>query len=415
MASICILTGAHLCRNPRVVKEASALAAAGHDVTILGPAFSDELAQQDDIISGSADWKHEIAVDLRAQYACVFKRFVLRLSRRLAGDAIRYIGWEFPQALGYGLSRIRDLALKKHADLYIVHQEVGLWVGCELLKAGKRVGADFEDWYSRDLLPEAQVTRPLRLLQHCERYMLNQGTFSLTTSDAMATALAATYVCPKPTVIYNAFPWADRESLDNLNKDRTDSSRTSIHWVSQTIGPGRGLELLCQALCQVAVPVDVHVRGNCSLATESWLRNQFSNERGHSLFLHATVPPEELLSRIAEHDIGLALEPDRPDNKNLTISNKIMHYLLAGLAVVATDTQGQAEVAKAAPQAIRLCAVGDVDGLARQLNTLIENPAGLAEAKAAALDAARVIYSWEQQIPVLLDKINRSFEPNSRK
>jgi hypothetical protein len=32
---ILILTSAHLCRNPRVVKEATALGAAGYDVTVL--------------------------------------------------------------------------------------------------------------------------------------------------------------------------------------------------------------------------------------------------------------------------------------------------------------------------------------------------------------------------------------------
>jgi len=406
MSKICILTGAHLCCNPRVVKEASALADAGHDVTVLGPAFSEELAALDAKITSAVRWKHEFTVDLRVNYINIWDRLALRLSRRLARVVIRYIGLESAPALGYGLSRMRDIALKKNADFYIAHQEVGLWVGCELLKAGKRVGADFEDWYSRDLLPEAQAFLPRRLLQRCERYMLNYGAFSLTTSDAMASALAATYVCPKPTVIYNAFPWADRESLDNLNKDRTDSSRTSIHWVSQTIGPGRGLELLCQALCQVAVPVDVHVRGNCSLATESWLRNQFSNERGHSLFLHELVPPEELLSRIAEHDIGLALEQYEPDSRNLTITNKILHYLLAGLAVVATDTLGQAEVANAAPEAVRLFAGGDVDSLARQLNTLVSSPEKLTSAKAAARKAAEDIFCFEVEQVKLLNIIH---------
>lgn len=411
MANISIITGAHLCRNPRVVKEASALAAAGHTITIMGQAFSDELAQQDATISGTAGWKHEIAVDLRAQYASAWNSLALRLSRRLASDSAKYIGWEFPQALGYGLSRVRDLALEKNADLYIVHQEVGLWVGCELLKAGKRVGADFEDWYSRDLLPQAQASRPLRLLQRCEQYMLNHGAFSLTTSDALASALATTYGSPKPTVIYNAFPWADREALDLLNKDRGGSSRSSLHWVSQTIGPGRGLETLCQALLQLTEPVDVHLRGNCSPATESWLYNLFPSEIGHSLFLHQLVPPCELLSRIGEHDIGLALEQNQPESRNLTVTNKILHYLLAGLAVIATDTLGQAEVAATAPQAVKLCA-SDVDSLANQLKALIGNPTALAKAKVAALKAARVDFSWESQVPILLDRVNASLQPS---
>ena len=47
---------------------------------------------------------------------------------------------------------------------------------------------------------------------------------------------------------------------------------------------------------------------------------------------------------IATYDVGLALEPNTPLNKDLTISNKILQYLNAGLAVFATPTQGQREV-----------------------------------------------------------------------
>ena len=35
MASICILTGNHLCHNPRIIKEASALSDAGFKVEVL--------------------------------------------------------------------------------------------------------------------------------------------------------------------------------------------------------------------------------------------------------------------------------------------------------------------------------------------------------------------------------------------
>ena len=41
------------------------------------------------------------------------------------------------------------------ADLTIVHSEAGLWVGKQLIQKGYAVGVDFEDWFSRDLLPSA--------------------------------------------------------------------------------------------------------------------------------------------------------------------------------------------------------------------------------------------------------------------
>src|SRR5687768_2570217 len=65
-ARICIVTGSSLARNPRVVKEASALAAAGHEVTVLGPAFSERLADEDAALARTGGWQHRIVVDMRA-------------------------------------------------------------------------------------------------------------------------------------------------------------------------------------------------------------------------------------------------------------------------------------------------------------------------------------------------------------
>ena len=71
------------------------------------------------------------------------------------------------------------------------------------------------------------------------------------------------------------------------------------------------------------------------------------------------VPNGELLSRISEHDIGLATEIPLIRNKDLTVSNKILHYLVAGLAVIATNTAGQREVAAQAPGGIFLYQSGN--------------------------------------------------------
>lgn len=405
MANICIITGSHLCRNPRVVKEASALSKAGYKVTVLGPVLSEDLANQDAEILQGAAWKYQATIDLRLDKSNKWKRLSLRLLRRMSAEAVRRLHIELPQALGYGLNRTLAAARQQNYELYIAHLELGSWVSYELAREGRRVGADIEDWYSHDLLSEVQVTRPIKLLQKCESFLLKHGHHLTTTSHAMASVLAETYKASKPNVVYNCFPWADRASMDRQPKDRLDRSLPSLHWVSQTIGLGRGLETLCAALYKVDTPVAVHLRGACTPTTEVWLRNLFPQDRGHVLYLHDLVSSKDLLSRIAEHDIGLALEPNMPDNKNLTVSNKILHYLLAGLAVVATDTAGQAEIAAAAPTAIHLCTNGNAVSLAAQLNLLLKDPVRLANAKAAALAVAKSHFCWEQQVPVLLNSV----------
>ena len=401
MPQISVVTGAHLCRNPRVVKEARALGEAGYEVLVLGPRLSDELAEQDTEIDRDAPWTHRYTVDITSGAG----RTAHRAVRRAATEAVARAGWPLPDALGYGVRQTLRAALAADADLTIGHQEVGAWVAAELLRRGHRAGADIEDWYSRDLPPESRTGRPVGLLQDCERALIRSGAHVTTTSHALADALADTYRGPTPGVVYNAFLWSERGGLDGEARDRDDLETPSIHWVSQTIGAGRGLDVLFEALRAVRRPVQVHLRGRLAPGVEGDLRTAFPSESGHRLVFHGLVPPSELLGRIAEHDIGVALEETEPDNKDLTVSNKILHYLVGGLAVVASETAGQREVAEAAPDAVTLCGAADPAGLADGLNRLLETPGALARAKAASLEAARERFSWERQVPTLLASV----------
>ena len=406
MDRICIVTGAHLCRNPRVVKEATALADAGYDVTVLGPRTDLDLARQDEGICQDAAWTHTPTVDITSGVEGHLHRAI----RRGGMEGVARLGFHLPDALGYGVRRTLSAARREAADLTIGHQEVGLWVASALLNDGARVGADFEDWYSRDLPSHARVGRPVRLLAELESELVQRGHHISTTSHALAQALAESYDGPAPTVIYNAFPWEDRGQIDGSNTDRHDHTLPSLHWVSQTLGPGRGLDVLFDALRDVTSPVQVHLRGNPAPGSEAALRSAFPTNRNHQLFFHGLVPPHELLSRISEHDIGFAFEDTSPDSRDLTVTNKILHYLLGGLAVVASRTSGQSEIAAATPTAVHLCDSSDAKALAVALNHLLSSTERLQAAKQAALEAARERFSWEHQTPRLLASVTAALD-----
>ena len=408
--TICIVTGAHLCRNPRVVKEADALADAGHAVTVLGPAFDDALAQTDAALIAGAAWTHRTVVDLRPSAG--WRAIAARTQRRLANEAKRVLGRDSAAMLGYGLGATLRAADAAQADLTIGHQEVGTWVCAQLATRGRRIGVDIEDWYSHHPHPSERDGYAVRLLQKIEGKTLRQAAYSVTTSDALADALADAYAAPRPDVVYNAFPWSDRDTLDGLQLDREDRSRLSLHWVSQTIGPDRGLDLLFDALRLVTTPVDVHLRGRLPEAHAGWLHTAFPTNP-HRLYVHGLVPPSELLSRIAEHDVGLALETTEIESRDLTVTNKILHSLLGGLAVVASQTAGQAEVARLAPEAVMLVGQADARGFADALTALADDPNRLADAQRAALDAARRRFCWERQAPTVVDAVEAAFSRGS--
>src|SRR5262249_54077576 len=145
-----------------------------------------------------------------------------RTRRRLGLHRFRWLGLENDSQLGYCSRELLSLALQRKAALYIAHSETAMWASVQLLKRGLRVGVDMEDWFSEDLLPSDRKNRPLKLLGAIERELLRNAAHATCTSEAMSSGLVEHYNCLPPTVIYNSFPWSDRQILDGQYKDRKD-------------------------------------------------------------------------------------------------------------------------------------------------------------------------------------------------
>jgi len=131
------------------------------------------------------------------------------------------------------------------------------------------------------------------------------------------------------------------------------------------------------------------------------------------VFIHPTVPNAELLSRIAEHDVGLALETTAIKSRNLTVTNKLFQYLQGGLAVIATDTAGQREVFARRPEIGLLIPPDDPRALAQAMEALLNEAGKLSAARAAALKAAEEEFCWEKQQPKLLTAAEAALQAKS--
>ncbi len=401
--NIAILSGNHLCHNPRVIKVAATLATAGYNVTVLGGWFDPVLKERDRKLKASLPFNFLPVVDSTTSAA---QHFGLRARSKLGFIAHEIGHVENRWQLGFAYNALRQAAHRQVADLYIAHSEQAMAVAFDLMRDGRCVGVDMEDWFSEDLLPEARQHRPLALLRSFESELLTHGVYSSCPSHVMSEALAQQYRCSRPSVVYNAFPWLERSSLDGLQKDRMNRDVPSIHWFSQTLGAGRGLEDLLAALPFVRHPAEIHLRGNPAEGFESWLYNSVPQSWRNRIFLHGLVPNEELPSRIAEHDIGFAGEMKYCRSRDLTITNKALYYLLLGLAVIASDTIGQREVADQASDAVLLYPSGDSPALAAQIDMLLGSRDWLERAKAAALRAAKQTFCWERQEDLLLQSIS---------
>jgi len=406
---IAILSGGHLCHNPRVVKEAVTLASAGYRVEVLGGWIDPTLKARDEQLAARLRIDFRPVIDWTAPgIVGQLHRFWCRIRMKLGHLACKILDRQNVWQLGYDAPELLAAARRSDAELFIAHLEQALWVAERLRQRGARVAVDMEDWFSEDLPQDARKQRPVKLLRALEEKLLPRVAYSSCPSRAMSEALAAEYACCPPTVVYNAFAWSDRQKLDGQVKDRKDKDLPSLHWYSQTLGHGRGLEDLFRALPLVKTKMEIHLRGNLAEADRAWLHSLIPPAWRSLIFTHPIVSNEELLSRISEHDIGFAGEMKHCRSRDLTVTNKIIHYLLGGLAVVASDTAGQQEVAKQASGAVRLYPSGDAQSLAEQLNYLLASPVELQAAKATALIAAEGTFCWEHQVPTLLQSVERA-------
>jgi glycosyltransferase involved in cell wall biosynthesis len=397
MPSILILAAGPLCRNPRVLKEATTLSKAGFEVTVTSIANNERFEEYDREILRGVSF-HRIALD--------------RLSRRpldrLVALAERAAGWLACRLVRYGIESpfslgpyyaFRRMALSIPADLTIVHAELPFCVGIHLISKGRRVAADFEDWHSRDLLPESRAFRPLRLLERAEGTLMRKAAYVSAPSNAMATALQAAYGGVRPLVVLNTFPLEPEPS----RLPRT--SPPSFFWFSQTIGPGRGIEEFLAAWALTHGASQVCLLGDISESFRAELTSLVPEARRQWIRFLPLTSPRELNVVIASQDLGLALEPNTPESRYLTVTNKIFQYLNAGLAVVASPTAGQLEVMTNIPESGLVVDLGNPRLVAEQLDTLLSDFARLAAMGVAARSGAIRHYCWEVTAPLLVARV----------
>lgn len=403
MKRILILSASHLCRNPRVVKEATALGNAGYEVIVLTVSWLPAYRNLDlDLVQGLPFHLQTVDFTDRSPRSRLLA-MGWRARTRVARTLVRRFGWELPTALGPAgtlLRRARDIP----SDLVIAHTELPLWIADRFLSEGRRVGVDLEDWHSEDLLPEDRQHRPVKLLQRVESSVLRRAACAFTTSEAMADALAGNYGCPRPVVIRNVFPLQPVSRIDRPSQP----GPVNFIWFSQTLGPGRGLEEFLELWSRTTVPSAVHLLGESRDGYFQKLTSPLEPAQRHRIFNHSAVPPADLPRRLADFDIGLALELRQPRSRELTITNKLFQYLNAALAVVATDTIGQREIMERIPPAGLCLADTALQNKVKQLDAFLADPGRIHTAQMAARAAAEREYCWEKEQGRLLEAVARA-------
>lgn len=403
----CLVTTHHLCNNPRLVKEADVLAAAGHDVRIVWLDARPDLRARDDGLAATRCWRlHPVTTarrGLRGWIHWSLDGVRRKLARRLSDAGIG--GQRLAEEALERSPRAIERAIRaEHADVVVAHTVGALPPATRAARAlGARLVFDAEDLHAGELPDTPANARERARITRVEREYLPRCDRLVASSVSIAEALREAYGVPVPRVVLNAFPLPSRTSSA---EDAPAGGRVRLYWFSQVIGTDRGLQSALDALALLGDGFELYVRGEDRPGLTDQIRAHAASV-GVAARLHVlpVAPPDDLPALATEFDVGLALETGHSRNNALAVSNKLLTYLAAGLAVAAADTPGQRGVLLQAPDAGFLFTPGDAVSLAAGLRPLQADPSRLAAAKRASRRAAEERFSWERESHLLLDAL----------
>lgn len=409
---ICLVTTGHPATNPRLVKEADALSAAGYAVRVVACKFV-VWADEADAEFAERPWTVEWVRFGEMAPRWTFAR--MRLRRRLAQQLIGIVGLRkelAERALHYVVPELTKKATREPADLFIAHNLAALPAAAAAARRhDAKLGFDAEDFHRGQFATPSGPDYALTCWTE-EQYM-PACDYVTAASEGIAVAYEDALGIPQPVTVDNVFSLADREANvlpSSLRDEKAEGIRT-LYWFSQTIGAERGLEDALDALPMLDENVHLALRGQWAAGYEEvFMERAETLGVRHRVRSLPPVPPGELVVRAAQHDVGLALEQARTRNRQVCVTNKIFTYLLAGTPAVATDTEGQQLVCERVPEATRLVSVGDAPGLATAVRTLL---AAGAEARHAAKRAASDRFNWEVEQQRFLEVVHACLDTNN--
>jgi glycosyltransferase involved in cell wall biosynthesis len=406
-SSLCLVSPSHLANNPRVVKEADALSAAGHQVTVVCGRNDAAVDAFDSRIEADRAWRVR-RVDHTRRAGTLSAEALHRLARL----AVRVRG-----GCGPALARLAEhraagalaaAAAVGGPDLIIGHTVAGLAAaGVAAARTGARLGFDAEDFHTEetDAATRHPVLRPV--IAAIERHWLPRCQHLTAASPLIAEALRSRYGIPSPTVVLNVFPLSEAPAAPHPGSAPGQPAR--LHWVSQTIGPGRGLERLVPVLARLRHRVVVTLRGRADPAFVSTLRMQAAAEGvGDCLVFEPPAAPGDLARIAADSDLGLGLEESVPRNRDLCLTNKIFLSLLGGVPVALTPTSAQRPLAADLREAALLVDLTDPEGAAKRLDSWLLDPEARRTARSRAWELARTRYCWDVESALVIAGVART-------
>jgi glycosyltransferase involved in cell wall biosynthesis len=392
--TILLISSGQPSANPRLVKEALCFAEAGFKVKVVYCP-----------ISPWADANDKVLFDQNTQIEWIKAGYHVRdqkwryLLARIRQKCYHYLFQLFNNS---GIIALRSMTLfsqnlmiagiKHKADIYIGHN-LGALPG--VIDAAKKHGGiaifDFEDFHRGE---DAADSLHWQKVVAIENSFVPSIKFATAASPLIAEEYKKLFTSLSLIAVNNCFPAAYISALENVHNNET----IKLFWVSQYVGKNRGLELIIQALGELKQhSLQLILLGNCSVDVKEYLIKLAGKYQLHSeqlVFIDPVLEGE--IVRIASAcDIGLATEDSVMFNRDICLSNKIFLYLLAGNAILFSNTRAQKQFLSANPGIGVLYEQDSLADLKQCLLTYINDRNLLLQHRKAALSLAEKTYNWE--------------------
>jgi len=335
---VLITTGQPSC-NPRIVKEADALFAAGHEVTVVYNYFIKWAEENDRLLLAKVAWKHYRAGGSPGQNK---NRYVFtRIRNKLAIKLSRFSGNGFllaERAQAPAYDELLSTAKTIKADWYIGHNLGALAVAVNAASYNNaRAGFDFEDYYRGEILPGSLIYQRIAWLE--KKYLPHLSYYSAA-SEMIKNAVQRDHPGFNGTVLTlnNCFPLVQQPQFRLKNQN---DNTLQLFWFSQTIGINRGLEVLIEAL-RLINDSNIHLTlaGRCNEDILEYIKSTAADMAANIHFA-GIIPSADLPAYASQFDLGMAIEIQEPVNRNICLTNKIFTYLLAGNSIILSETAMQ--------------------------------------------------------------------------
>lgn len=378
--------------NPRLVKEAITLSEAGYTVFVVYNFWSLWAETADKKIINSSNkinWIKAGYNPVFSKFRYWFTRLRFKLYKILASVFINNLQIQ-EQATTQFYPELKKKACSIKAALYIAHNIGALPVAVEAAKKNNAVYAfDAEDFHRSQSNENTTESNRARLIEN--KYFEGAG-YITAASSLIAAEYKKNYPAIDFTVVNNVFSKQQQPSFKTISLQTL-----RLFWFSQTVGLNRGVQDVIAAINLIyEFSIELTILGDAAENVRQNFSRLLSNQLHHLNFIKP-CDEEKLIAISSQHHIGLAVEPGFSLNNQIALSNKLFTYLLAGNALILSNTPAQQLFYKQYPEVGWCYHSGDSKALASILQQAHKNVNMLENKRQIAWQLACTQLNWETE------------------